>query len=232
MANKTTFTPEEWKQVLESVVLSGMAVTAADPSGLFGVLKESMATGRSLIAAKSDPESNELIRAVADDFATSEGRQAARERLSSTLQGSKAADVRARSIAAIHEIASLIDKKAPDEAPGFKTWLQHIAASAADAANEGGFMGFGGVQVSDKERATLAELSGALGIQSAKTGQTAAAATTAGQTAGKPSQTASKTGQASATTGAQSATKASETAASTGSGQTSTTGPSPGTKSS
>ena len=54
MANKTTFTPEEWKQVLESVMLSGMAVTAADPSGLIGVLKESMATGRNLLAAKSD----------------------------------------------------------------------------------------------------------------------------------------------------------------------------------
>src|SRR5262245_39352201 len=42
MANKTTFTPDEWKKIMESVMLSGMAVTAADPSGLIGVLKESM----------------------------------------------------------------------------------------------------------------------------------------------------------------------------------------------
>lgn len=167
MANKTTFTPEEWKRVLESVMLSGMAVTAADPSGLIGVLKESMATGRNLIEAKSDPESNELIRAVATDYETSEGRQAAREQLKATLQGSKAGDVRIKSIAALHEVATLIDKKAPNEAPGFKTWLQHIATGAAEAANEGGFMGFGGVRVSDKERATLAELSSALGIKTA-----------------------------------------------------------------
>jgi hypothetical protein len=165
MANKTTFTPEEWKQVLESVMLSGLAVTAADPSGLIGVLKESMATGRSLLAAKSDPQSNELVRAVAADFETSEGRQAAREQLKSTLQGSSAGDVKARSIAALHGIATLIEAKAPDDAAGFKTWLQHIAAGAAEAANEGGFMGFGGVKVSDKERATLAELSGALGLR-------------------------------------------------------------------
>jgi hypothetical protein len=165
MANKTTFTPEEWKQVLESVMLSGLAVSAADPSGLIGVLKESMATGRSLLAAKSDPQSNELVRAVAADFETSEGRQAAREQLKSTLQGSSAGDVKARSIAALHGIATLIEAKAPDDAAGFKTWLQHIAAGAAEAANEGGFMGFGGVKVSDKERATLAELSGALGLR-------------------------------------------------------------------
>ena len=48
MATKTSFTREEWNRILESVMLSGMAVTAADPSGLFGVLKESMATGRTL----------------------------------------------------------------------------------------------------------------------------------------------------------------------------------------
>jgi hypothetical protein len=165
MANKTTFTPEEWKQVLESVMLSGMAVTAADPSGLIGVLKESMATGRNLLAARSDPESNELVRAVTTEYETSEGRQAAREQLKATLQGSKAGDVRAKSIAALHDIAALLDAKAPADAPGFKTWLQHIATGAAEAANEGGFMGFGGVRVSEKERATLNEVSSALGLR-------------------------------------------------------------------
>lgn len=78
MASKTTFTPEEWKQVLGSVMLSGMAVTAADPSGLLGILKESMATGRTLIAAKADPASNDLIKAVVADFETGEGRKSAR----------------------------------------------------------------------------------------------------------------------------------------------------------
>ena len=36
------------------------------------------------------------------------------------------------------------------------------APKAAEAANEGGFMGFGGVAVSDAEKATLAEISNAL----------------------------------------------------------------------
>jgi hypothetical protein len=68
MASKTTFTAEEWNRILESVMLSGMAVTAADPSGLIGVLRESMATGRTLLAAKADPTSNELIKSVVSDF--------------------------------------------------------------------------------------------------------------------------------------------------------------------
>ena len=167
MANKTTFTPDEWTKIMESVMLSGMAVTAADPSGLIGLFKESMSTGRSLLAAKSDPGSNELIRAVATDFSTSEGRQAVREGLKATLSGAKASDVSSKSIAALHEVSTLLDSKAPADAAGFKTWFQQIAADAAEAASEGGFMGFGGVKVSDAEKATLGDLSRALGIGAA-----------------------------------------------------------------
>ncbi|HEU0062651.1 MAG TPA: hypothetical protein VFR19_22420 [Hyphomicrobiaceae bacterium] len=164
MASKTSFTREEWNRILESVMLSGMAVTAADPSGLFGVLKESMATGRTLLAAKADPSSNELIKAVVSDFESGEGRQAARSQVQSRLKGVAVAEMKNQSIAALREVSQLLDSKAPSDAVGFKTWLHHIAENAAEASAEGGFMGFGGTQVSDAEKATLAELSKALGL--------------------------------------------------------------------
>jgi hypothetical protein len=164
MASKTTFTPEEWNRILESVVLSGMAVTAADPSGLFGVLKESMATGRTLLAAKADPTSNELIKSVVGDFETGEGRQAARNQVQSRLKGVPITEMKGKSIAALREVSQLLDSKAPADSVGFKTWLHHIAENAAEASAEGGFLGFGGTQVSEAEKATLAELSTALGI--------------------------------------------------------------------
>ena len=34
MTDKTNFTPEEWKLLLESVMMAGIAVSAAEPSGL------------------------------------------------------------------------------------------------------------------------------------------------------------------------------------------------------
>jgi hypothetical protein len=164
MATKTSFTREEWNGILESVMLSGMAVTAADPSGLFGVLKESMATGRTLLAAKADPSSNELIKAVVSDFESSEGRQAARTQVQTCLKGVAVGEMKNQSIAALREVSRLLDNKAPADAAGFKTWLHHIAENAAEASAEGGFMGFGGTQVSEAEKATLAELSKALGL--------------------------------------------------------------------
>jgi hypothetical protein len=48
-----------------------------------------------------------------------------------------------------------LEAKAPEDAPAFKAWLQAIAQRVAEAAKEGGFMGFGGVRVSDAEKATL-----------------------------------------------------------------------------
>jgi hypothetical protein len=49
MANKASFTPDEWVLLLESPMMADMAVSAAEPSGLFGMLKESFATGKLLV---------------------------------------------------------------------------------------------------------------------------------------------------------------------------------------
>jgi hypothetical protein len=46
----------------------------------------------------------------------------------------------------------LLDAKAPQDAAAFKTWLRDIAQKAAEAANEGGFLGFGGVGSRSKTR--------------------------------------------------------------------------------
>ena len=42
----------------------------------------------------------------------------------------------------------------------FKTWLAGVAKSVAEAAPEGGFLGFGGTQVSEAEKATVAQIAG------------------------------------------------------------------------
>jgi hypothetical protein len=86
MADKTTFTAEEWSQLLSSPMIAGMAITAADPSGVWGLLKEGMAGGWALLKARQNV--NPLVRAVADDFATSEGRSAAKAALQAKFSGS------------------------------------------------------------------------------------------------------------------------------------------------
>jgi hypothetical protein len=162
MASKESFTSDEWKQLLESPMLAGMAVTAAEPSGLWGMLKEGFAASGALTQARADAGSNALIRAVVADFETAEGRSAARDGLKAKFAGGKPGDLKAKAIEGLRQVSALLEAKAPDDAPAFKAWLQTIAQRVAEAAKEGGFLGFGGVQVSDAEKATLAEISGAL----------------------------------------------------------------------
>ena len=51
--DKSNFTPDEWKLLLESMMMAGIAVSAAEPSGLWGLLKESFASGAELNAVKN-----------------------------------------------------------------------------------------------------------------------------------------------------------------------------------
>ena len=162
MANKASFTPDEWHRIVGSPLAAGMAVTAADPSGLFGLLKESFSGGMALVEAKRDAGANALVKAVADDLATPETREGVRANLQTRFKGAGAADLKHRAIEELRGVSALLGAKAPEDAAAFKAWLGQVAQRAAEAANEGGFLGFGGVAVSDAEKATLAEISAAL----------------------------------------------------------------------
>jgi hypothetical protein len=164
MANKQSFTADEWNKILEGVALSGVAVTAADPSGLLGMFKESFASANALVSAKQDPGANELVKAVVADFESSDGRSKLRESLKKTLAGSNQSDVAKRCLDCLRQVSGILDSKAPNDAAAFKTWLRAISSRVAEASSEGGLAGFGGTKVSDKEKATLNDISKALGI--------------------------------------------------------------------
>ncbi|MGH6886685.1 MAG: hypothetical protein ACREGK_11505, partial [Geminicoccales bacterium] len=118
-----------------------------------------------LAKAKTDAGANELIKAVVTDFGSGEGRGAARDGLQARLKGSQPGEAKDKAVQGLRQVAALLDAKAPNDAAAFKAWLQSIGQQVAEAAKEGGFLGFGGVQVSDAEKATLAEISNALSLK-------------------------------------------------------------------
>jgi hypothetical protein len=69
---------------------------------------------------------------------------------------------RARSPACA-KFSIILDAKAPRDAAAFKAWLSDISQEVAEASVEGTFLGFGGMKVSDAEKATLAEIAKSLG---------------------------------------------------------------------
>jgi len=164
MVDKASFTKDEWALLLKSPMIAGLAITAAEPSGLWGLLKESFAGGAALRQAATDSNANELVKAVAADFSTGEGRGVARDELKAEFAGCQPAEMKTRSIESLREVAALLSAKAPTDAAAFKGWLHQISQSTAEAATEGGGLFGGGVLVSPAEKATLGEISTALGI--------------------------------------------------------------------
>jgi hypothetical protein len=163
MVDKQSFTPDEWTKILQSPMLAGTAVSAAEPSGLWGMLKEAVASSSALAAAKMDGGTNELIKAVVSEYETSEGRSAVQDALRKRFANAKLADVVQRSVEGLRDVAAILSAKAPGDAAAFKEWLRATSQKVAEASAEGGFLGFGGVQVTDAEKATLADIAKALG---------------------------------------------------------------------
>src|SRR6202034_250691 len=137
MATKADFTPDEWKLLLQSPLIAGVAISAADPSGLIGMMRESMASARALIQAKTDPNADALVKAVGSGVKTA-------------ITGAKpSAEIVAKALDALKAASTVLDAKGGPDAVPFKTWLAGVAKSVAEAAPEGGFLGFGGTQVSE-----------------------------------------------------------------------------------
>jgi hypothetical protein len=165
VAAKADFTPDEWKLLLQSPLIAGVAVSAADPSGLIGMMRESMASARALIQATTDPNADALVKTIASEFETSEGRGIAQDGVKAAITGAKTpAEIVAKALDALKSASAVLDAKGGADAAPFKTWLAGIAKSVAEAAPEGGFLGFGGTQVSEAEKATVAQIAAALGV--------------------------------------------------------------------
>lgn len=162
MATKADFTADEWTKLIESPMLVGMAISASEPSGLWGLLQEGFSGARQLADGRTSDSA--LIKAIVDDLATSEGRTLARDALQTRFNGAQSAEIVSRSIESLRGVSQILDNKAGSDAASMKAWLYAQAERVANSASEGGFLGFGGQKVSENERATLSQISQALSV--------------------------------------------------------------------
>ena len=163
MVDKSAFTSDEWGVLLSSVLLSATAVTAAEPSGLLGLIQEGMAGGRVLLAESRKTEPG-LLKTIAQEIGSSEGRAAAKAALTARMEGAQRGDIKARAINGVRQAMMIIGQKAPLEAAAFGALLVKVAEETAAASTEGGFLGFGGERVTEAEKATIAEVKQAAGV--------------------------------------------------------------------
>jgi hypothetical protein len=155
MTSKQDFADQEWTRVRRAPLVAGVAISLADPGGPIEMAKETMATLRS---ATLPPSQEELLASVALDT------QAMTQHKQNPL-----GDFKPRGgeqvLEELREVNELVTAKAtPQEAEAFRRWLVAAAQAAADAGKEGGFLGFGGEQVSAGEQRMLDQVRAALGM--------------------------------------------------------------------
>jgi hypothetical protein len=158
VTSKSDFTEEEWIRIRRAPFVAGMAISIADPGGPIEVAKETMASVRSATVA---PSEEELLLSVANDIQAlvrqKQNPMGDFKPKSGALAGQQILD----ELRAVNEIVTA--KATAEEAAAFRRWLLATAQAAADAAKEGGFLGFGAEQVSRGEQAMLDQLSSTLG---------------------------------------------------------------------
>lgn len=150
MTTKSEFSEEEWARVVRAPFVAGLAISLADPGGPFEAAKETMAT---LKSATNPPSREQLLAEVALEVQSmAQERQHPLKGYRPTEGGHPGTQV----LEELREVTSLVAAKATtDEAKAFGAWLVASAQAAAEAAKDGGFMGFGAKQVSEGEQAML-----------------------------------------------------------------------------
>lgn len=132
----------------------------SDPSFVVGSMKEALAVSGSIIQ-KGKGDNSELLAALLGEFKEKEMAKQAQIK----FEKKNVDAVKQTTFDALKQAAEILDRKATsEEAAEIKAWLYDVSVKAANAAKEGGFLGFGGEKVSENEKVALQEIAGQLGV--------------------------------------------------------------------
>jgi hypothetical protein len=165
MTSKADFTEEEWTRLKRAPFVAGLAISLADPGGPIEAAKETAATLRTVLHAAEDGGHGELVDALAREV-TADARQR-----KNPLAGFKPSSGATAGVEILDELRAVngivSDKASAEDADDLRAWLLAAAQEAADAAKEGGFLGFHAVRVSEGEQRMLDSLREALAAPAA-----------------------------------------------------------------
>jgi hypothetical protein len=160
MADRSTFTQQEWELLyLTPLYVSGM-VMMAGTSGVTGTLMEIYAAGTARRDAAKQFPNNRLIQEM-----NVEGNIPNLKDLDESDKPRDGVAMNTMALEGIRKTRDILAAKAtPEEAEQYRRWIYAIAESIANASKEGTLLGFGGQRVSGGEVEALNTLKKELGL--------------------------------------------------------------------
>jgi len=155
VTTKSDFPEDEWSRIVRAPFVAGLAISLADPGGPIEAAKETMATLRS---ATNPPSREQLVTEIALDIqAQVQQKQNPLRGYRPTTEGEAPSGEQVLTeLRAVHEMVAA--KATAEETAAFGRWIVATAQAAANAAKEGGFLGFHAERVSKGEQAMLDEV--------------------------------------------------------------------------
>ena len=164
MTHRSAFTADEWTLLRVTPSFVAVGVVAADASGLFASLKETLAGVNEASAALGSSSDLELFQALAADR-SAPAVPDVEPLLGDGPKDTQLENFKAAVLERVSAVVELLNHKASaTETDAYRRLLVRVAQRAASAAKEGGFLGIGGVRVSEKERAFIEMVSRSAGI--------------------------------------------------------------------
>ena len=161
MADKTTFTAQEWRALRDAPHMVALAVSAATTSGVTGTIHEAGSASSALMQGMKSE--NALLRSLLTREELGDAQKSLREHVKDVHAGRGKLEFQDLMLGEVREAVGVLDRKASSqEAEAYRAFLLYVADSVAEAAREGGFIGIGGKRVSDEEQRLLERLRGAL----------------------------------------------------------------------
>jgi hypothetical protein len=159
MTTKAAFSEDEWTRLKRAPFIAGLAISIADPGGPIEAIKETAAALKTVTGAAQSADGGELVDELAKEV-TAEARERKNPLAGFRPKGALAGQEILDELRDVNGIVS--GKASAEEADAYRGWLLAAAREAADAAKEGGFLGFHAQRVSEGEQRMLDELAKAL----------------------------------------------------------------------
>ena len=149
MTGQSEFNAEEWGVLANAPALAALRVVVADRGG---TLRESLSLARAYAAARRQ-EGHALLGEIVSSAPQLD-----------PAQVRKPEDLQAESDRRLREAVALLERKGTsEEVEAYKDFVLGVAETVARAHREGGVLGIGGKEISEREQAVLDDLAEKLG---------------------------------------------------------------------
>jgi hypothetical protein len=149
MADRSTFTDDEWKALTEAPLHMTLALVTVGPHGPISVVKEAAASAREVARPSEQGPADELIAEIAKDAGSREARHDVEAH-----RGQSAEQIVDAALADLAAAGAALQKLTADEAAEIRAWLLDIAEAVAAAAKS----------ISPEEQAVLDRIADTIGV--------------------------------------------------------------------